>query len=130
VESLRATIETCGSRHDILQAGQVEAARGLGRQFLASRKDLPVGRQCVFPLADLTCQLGHFVIRLPQGPPRSQVRLLAKQRTELAVEIAGRLQEPVADVLELLLLQQEVFADARVKRLDRLDSQVVPGLDD
>ena len=50
------------------------------------------------------------------------------KRTKLAVEVAGRLQQPVAHVLELVLLEQEVFADAGVKRLDRLDRQIVPGL--
>ena len=63
-----------------------------------------------------------------QRPPRGQVRLLAQQGPELAVEVGGRLQQPVPQVLELLLLEQEVLADAGVERLDRLDGQVVPGL--
>ena len=37
-------------------------------------------------LADLARQLSHFEVRLPHRPARSQVRLLAQQGTELAVE--------------------------------------------
>ena len=70
----------------------LRVGRDFGRQRLAGGEDLPVCRQRVLRLADLVRQLGHFVVRLPQRPPRSQVRLLAQQGTELAVEVAGRLQ--------------------------------------
>ena len=70
----------------------LRVGRGFGRQRLAGGEHLPVCRQRVLRLADLARQLGHFVVRLPQRPPRGQVRLLAQQGTELAVEVAGRLQ--------------------------------------
>ena len=54
---------------------------------------------------------------------------LPSRAPELAVEVGGRLQQPVAQLLELLLLEQEVLADAGVERLDRLDRQLVPLLD-
>ncbi len=68
-------------------------------------------------------------IRLPERPPRSHVGFLAEQGAQLAIKVAGRLQEPVADLLELLLFEQEVFANACVERFDRLDRKVIPGLD-
>ena len=49
-------------------------------------------------------------------------RLLAQQGTELPVEVGRRFQQPVAQVLELLLLEQEVLADAGVERLDGVDA--------
>ena len=57
-----------------------------------------------------------------------RVGLPTQQRRQLAVEVLGRPQQPVAQLLELVLLQQEVLADAGVERLDRLDRQVVPRL--
>ena len=104
----------------------LQVGRRFGRQRLAGGEDLPVSRQRVLLLADLVRQVGQLEVRLPQRPPRGQVRLLAQQGTELAVEVAGRLQQPVAQVLELLLLEQEVLADAGVKRLDRVRRQLVP----
>ena len=86
-------------------------------------------RQRGFRLSDLVRQFSHLEVRLSHRPPRSDVRLLAEQGTQLAVEVACRLQEPVTDVLELFLLEQEAFADAGMKGLDRLDSEVVPGFD-
>ena len=100
----------------------------LGRQRLAGGQDLPVGRQGVLLAADLVRQVGQLEVGLRQRPPRRQVRLLAEQGTELAVEVGRRLQQPVAQVLELLLLEQEVLADAGVERLDRVRRQLVPRL--
>ena len=100
----------------------------LGRQRLAGGEDLPVSRQCVFLAADLVRQFGQLEVGLRQRPTRHQVRLLAQQRPELAVEVAGRGQEPVAQVLEFLLLEQEVLAHAGVERLDRVRRQLVPRL--
>ena len=65
-------------------------------------------------------------VRLQVARREARPRLLSQQVTELAVEVAGRLQQRVADVLERLLLEQEVFADARVKSPDCLDGQIVP----
>ena len=45
-----------------------------------------------------------------------------------AVEVGRRLQEPVPLRLELVLLEEEVLADAGVERLDRFDRQIVPRL--
>src|SRR5262249_60557151 len=80
----------------------------LGRQRLAGGEDLPVSSQCVFLAADLVSQVGQLEVGLRQRPTRRQVRLLARQGTELAVEVGRRLQQPVAQVLELLLLEQEI----------------------
>ena len=99
-----------------------------GRQRLAGGEDLPVGRQRVLRAADLVRQLGQLEVGLRQCPTRRQVRLLAQQGTELAVEVGRRFQQPVAQVLELLLLEQEILADAGVKRLDRVRRQLVPRL--
>ena len=84
--------------------------------------------QCVFLAADLVRQVGQLEVGLRQRPTRRQVRLLAQQGTELAVEVAGRIQQPVAQVLELLLLEQEILADPGVERLDRVRRQLVPRL--
>ena len=73
-------------------------------------------------------QVGQLEVRLRQRPPRGDVGLLAEQGSELAVEVGRRLQQPVAQLLELVLLEQEVLADAGVEGLDRLDGQVVAGL--
>ena len=100
----------------------------LGRQRLPRRQHRPVRRQRVLLAADLAGQLGQLEVRLRQRPPRGEVGLLAEQGAELAVEVRGRFQEPVAQLLELVLLEQEVLADAGVERLDRLDGQVVAGL--
>ena len=98
----------------------------LGRQRLARRQHRPVRRQGVLLAADLGRQVGQLEVGLRQGPPRSDVGLLAEQGPELAVEVGRRFQEPVAQVLELLLLEQEVLADSGVERLDRVDGQLVP----
>ena len=74
-------------------------------------------------------QLGQLEVRLRQRPPRGEVRLLAQERAELAVKIRRRLQEPVAQILELLFLEQKVFAHAGVECLDRIDGQIIAGLD-
>ena len=63
------------------------------------------------------------------APAARPVGLLAEQGAELAVEVGGRLQEPVAQLLELVLLEQEILADAGVERLDGVDRQLVPLLD-
>ncbi len=85
-------------------------------------------RQRVLLAADLVRQVGQLEVGLRQRPPRRQVRLLAQQRAELAVEVGGRLQQPVAQILEFLLLEQEVLADAGVEGLDRFHRQFVPRL--
>ena len=77
-------------------------------------------------LARVSSATSKFACR--QRPPRGQVRLPAQQRPELAVELGGRLQQPVAQLLELVLLEQEVLADAGVEGLDGLDGQIVAGL--
>ena len=86
-------------------------------------------RQGVLVAADLARQVGQLEVGLRQGPPRGDVGLLAEQGAELAVEVRRRFQEPVAQVLEFLFLEQEVLTDAGVERLDGLDGQVVAGLD-
>ena len=74
----------------------------------------------------LTVSSATSKMRLRQGPPRRKVGLPAEQRPELAVEVDGRLQQPVAQGLEPRLLEQEVLADAGVERLDRVHRQPVP----
>ena len=91
-------------------------------------QDRPVRRQRILLPADLLGQVGQLEAGLRQRPPRRQVGLPAEQGPELAVEVGGRLQEPVAQLLELVLLEQEVLADAGMERLDRVDGQVVPRL--
>ena len=101
----------------------------LGRQRLTRRQDRTMRRQGVLVAADLARQVGQLEVGLRQGPPRGDVGILAEQGAELAVEVRGRFQEPVAQLLEFLLLEQEVLTHAGVKRLDGLDGQVVAGLD-
>jgi hypothetical protein len=78
--------------------------------------------------ADLGREVRQLEVRSRQGATRGRVRLLAEQRGELAIELGGRPEEPIAQLLELVLLEQEVLAGARVKGLDRLDRQVLAGL--
>ncbi len=85
-------------------------------------------RQGVLVAADLARQVGQLEVGLRQGPPRGDVGILAEQGAELAVEVRGRFQEPVAQLLEFLLLEQEVLTHAGVKRLDRVRCQLVPRL--
>ena len=85
-------------------------------------------REGVFLAADRSGQVSDLEVGLQQCPPRGEVGLAPQQGPELAVEVAGRLQEPVAQVLELVLFEQEILADAGVEGLDRLDGQVVTGL--
>ena len=77
-----------------------------------------MSRQGVLVAADLARQVGQLEVGLRQGPPRGDVGLLPQQGAELAVEVRGRFQEPVAQLLEFLLLEQEVLTHAGVKRLD------------
>ena len=100
----------------------------LGGEFAAHRQDRAVRGQCVRVASHLRGEAGQLEVRRRQRPTRGQVGLLAEQGRELAVEVGGRLQEPVAQLLELLFLEQEVLADAGVERLDRLDGQLVPCL--
>ena len=63
------------------------SAPGLGRQRLAGGEDLPVSGQRVLRAADLVGQVGQLEVGLRQRPTRGQVRLLAQQGAELAVEV-------------------------------------------
>ena len=101
----------------------------LGRQRLPRRQHRPVRRQRVLacgrpcrsaPPARSSTAPAPAARRGPSPCPAG--------RRQLAVEVGGRLQQPVAQLLELVLLEQEVLADAGVERLDRLDGQVVPRL--
>ena len=93
---------------------------GLGRQRLTRRQHRAVRRQGRLLVADLVRQLGQLEVGIRQRPPRGHVRPLVQQGRELAVEVGRRLQQPVAQVLELLLLEQEILADPGVERLDRV----------
>src|SRR6516165_508786 len=70
---------------------------------------------------------GHSSAALP--PPEVMcggVGLLdydVQERPQALVEVAGLLEQPVAQLLELVLLEQEVLADAGVERLGRCDGQ-------
>ncbi len=86
-------------------------------------------RQGILVAADLARQLGQLEVGLRQRPPRSDVGILVEQGAQPAVELRRRFQEPVAQLLEFLLLEQEVLTHAGVKRLDGLDREVVAGLD-
>ncbi len=88
-----------------------------------------MGRERILLTTNVRGQLGQLEGRLIERASRSQVRLPAQQGAQPAVEAGRRCQEPLAQVLELLLLEQEVFADARVKGLDRLGRQRVPLFD-
>jgi hypothetical protein len=88
-----------------------------------------VCRQRVLHAAYPAGQLGQLVPRRQQRPPRGRARLAFQQGGKLAVEVGRRLQQAVPQPLELVLLEQEVLADAGVERLDRLDGQLVPLLD-
>ena len=57
------------------------------------------------------------------APSRAPGRLLPSKAPSF-VEVAGRLQQPIAQLLESLLLQQEVFADAGVERFDGLHGEL------
>src|SRR5262249_16207086 len=60
--------------------------------------------QGVLLAPDLAGQAGQLVVR-PQGrPPRGRLALPPQQGREPAVEVPGRPQQPVAQLLELLLL--------------------------
>ena len=89
----------------------------LRRQRLARRQHLTVRRQRVLQAAHQAGQRGHLKVRTCQRKPRGRVRLPAQERPQLAVEVGGRPEQPVAQLLELVLLQQEVLADAGVERL-------------
>ena len=101
----------------------------LGGQRLPRGQHLPVHRQGLLGSADARVQQRQLEIRGRQRPPRGNVILPGQQCTQLAVEVRRRSQQSVAQFLELALLQQEVLADAGVKRPDRLDGQIVPGFD-
>jgi hypothetical protein len=73
--------------------------------------------QGILLAADLVGQVGQLEVGLRQCPVRRQVRLLAQQGTELAVEVGRRIQQPVAQVLEFLLLEQEILTDPNVARI-------------
>ena len=105
-----------------------DAGRRLGRQCLTRRQHGTMSRQSVLVAADLACQVGQLEVGLRQGPPRGDVGILAEQGAELAVEVRGRFQQPVAQLLEFLLLEQEVLTHAGVKCLDRVRCQLVPRL--
>ena len=99
---------------------------GAGRQRLSGGEDLAVGRQRVLRLPDVAGQLGQLEVCLQHRLPGRPVRVVPQQRPQLAVEVAGRLEQPVAQVLEHFLLEEEVLGDAGVERLDRLDRELVP----
>lgn len=61
--------------------------------------------------------------------PRLPVGIAFEQAAESLVEVGGGVDQPVAQVLELGLLEQEVLADAGVEGLDGVDGEVVAGLD-
>ena len=105
-----------------------DAGRRLGRQCLTRRQHSTMRRQGILGAADLARQIGQLEVGLRQRPPRGDVGLLAEQGAELAVEVRGRFQEPVAQLLEFLLLEQEVLTHAGVKGLDRVGCQLVPRL--
>ena len=72
-------------------------------------------RQHFLGPANQTGQRGHLKVRARHAKPRGRVRFLAEECPELAVEFRRRIQEPVAQLLELVLLEQEVLADASVE---------------
>ena len=100
----------------------------VGNQCLATGQHRAVRCQSVFPATDLFDQVGQIEIRLGQRPTRCEVSLAVKQRPELSVVVDGRVQQPVAKLPELGLLQQEISTHASVECFDRVDGKVVPRL--
>ena len=87
-----------------------------------------VQRQRVLLAADLSRQLGHLEVRLPERPPRGAGRSPCPAgaracRRSRPADFSSRSRSSLNCPLE-----QEVLADAGVERLDRLDGQVVAGL--
>src|SRR5262249_36492597 len=81
-------------------------------------EDLLMAHQCPLLLATLPRQRGQLEAGLTQRPPRFPIGLILQERHQPVVEVARRLEQPVAQRLELLFLEQEVFTDARVEGLN------------
>jgi hypothetical protein len=86
---------------------------GLPRPVPEVAQPRAASRQHLLLAADLA---GSLEVRGRQRPTRGDIRLLAPRGDELVVEVGVRLQEPVAQLLELVLLEEEVLADAGVER--------------
>ena len=100
---------------------------GPGGQLAAHGQRLEVSVQGLVLRPDRVQQATELVVRPTQRLARLFVGLVLEQTEQLVVVLLRVAQQPLAQLLELGLLQQDVLADAGVELADRLHRQVEPG---
>ena len=85
-------------------------------------------RQGIFVAANPGGQSSQLEVRLRDRPPRGRICVLAQECAQLAIKIGGRVEQPVSQVLELVLLEQKVLGNAGVKGFDGVDRQFIASL--
>jgi hypothetical protein len=81
-------------------------------------------RQGLLIGADVLRERGQLIVGATQRRARIPVLAVPEEPFELAVEVGRSAEQPGAELLELLLLEQEVLADLAVEEPDRVHGQV------